>query len=63
MFYIGIYLSTSDWKMIGWWMTGHDAMIDWGEQIGKTFNSAEEKSGGGLFYTSIDLQSLHIQDY
>ena len=44
-------------------MTGHDAMIDWGEQIGKTFNSAQEKFPGGLSLLYIDLQSLHIQDY
>ena len=41
-------------------MTGHDAMIDWGEQIGKTCNS-EEKSAQPVVYTCIDLQSVRIK--
>ena len=41
-------------------MTGHDGMMDWGEQIGNIFISGE-KSAGGLY--CIGLQSLHIMDY
>ena len=41
-------------------MSGHDAVIDWGEQIGKTAIS-EEKSASPVVYTYIDLQSVHIK--